>query len=97
MESQSSSVSSNSLEHDEAKKELEGYLNKRMRIGISDGRVIDGMFLCTDKECNIVLGNCEEFLSQDEVGMLILVLMMIMKIHTLQTNMRRAIRKVPSF
>lgn len=55
-------------EHDEVKKELEGYLNKRMRIGISDGRVIDGMFLCTDRDCNIVLGNCEEFLSKEEVG-----------------------------
>jgi small nuclear ribonucleoprotein (snRNP)-like protein len=54
--------------HDQARQELESYLNKRMRIGLSDGRVIDGMFLCTDKDCNIVLGNCEEFLSQDEVG-----------------------------
>ncbi len=61
---------SGSPEYEEAKRELESYLNKRMRIGISDGRVIDGMFLCTDKDCNIVLGNCEEFLSQDEVGML---------------------------
>ena len=57
-----------SSRHDQARRELEGYLNKRMRIGLSDGRVIDGMFLCTDKDCNIVLGNCEEFLSQDEVG-----------------------------
>ncbi len=55
-------------EHDKARTELESYLNKRMRIGITDGRVIDGMFLCTDRDCNIVLGNCEEFLSQDEVG-----------------------------
>ena len=55
-------------EHDQAKAELESYLNKRMRVGISDGRVIDGMFLCTDRDCNIVLGNCEEFLSQGEVG-----------------------------
>ena len=52
------------------RKELESYLNKRMRIAISDGRVIDGLFLCTDRDCNIVLGNCEEFLSQEEVGML---------------------------
>lgn len=58
-----------SSSHYEARKELESYLNKRMRIGLSDGRVIDGMFLCTDKDCNLVLGNCEEFLSQDEVGM----------------------------
>lgn len=92
------SESSNSHEHDEAKKELESYLNKRMRIGISDGRVIDGMFLCTDKDCNIVLGNCEEFLSQDEVGMLILPDDIHFVPNTLlQTNMRALIRKVPSF
>ena len=57
-----------SCEDSDVRKELESYLNKRMRIGISDGRIIDGLFLCTDRDCNIVLGNCEEFLSQDEVG-----------------------------
>lgn len=69
MEAEDGVESSDSTRHSEARRELESYLNKRMRIGISDGRVIDGMFLCTDKDCNIVLGNCEEFLSQDEVGM----------------------------
>jgi len=54
----------------EARALLTGYLNKRMRVVISDGRVIDGNFLCTDKDSNIVLGNCEEFFSQEEVGML---------------------------
>ena len=52
----------------EARALLTGYLNKRMRVVISDGRVIDGNFLCTDKDSNIVLGNCEEFFSQEEVG-----------------------------
>lgn len=66
-EAEDSAVEENS-EDAEARKELESYLNKRMRIGISDGRVIDGLFFCTDRDCNIVLGNCEEFLSQDEVG-----------------------------
>lgn len=56
-------------EGSKAREELEGYLDKRMRVSLSDGRVIDGMFLCTDKDCNMVLGNCEEFLSQEEVGM----------------------------
>ena len=55
-------------EGSKVREELEGYLNKRMRVSLSDGRVIDGMFLCTDKDCNMVLGNCEEFLSQEEVG-----------------------------
>ena len=47
---------------------LTGYLNKRMRVLVSDGRVIDGNFLCTDRDRNIVLGNCEEFFSLEEVG-----------------------------
>ena len=47
---------------------LRGYLNKRMRVVISDGRVIDGNFLCTDKDRNLVLGNCEEYSSTRELG-----------------------------
>lgn len=47
---------------------LRGYLNKRMRVVISDGRVIDGNFLCTDKDRNMVLGNCEEYSSARELG-----------------------------
>ena len=52
----------------EARALLTGYLNKRMRVVVSDGRVIDGNFLCTDRDRNIVLGNCEEFFSLEEVG-----------------------------
>ncbi len=51
-----------------AKELLKSYLNKRMRVAISDGRVIDGNFLCTDRDSNIVLGNCEEFSSQEDLG-----------------------------
>ena len=47
---------------------LEGLLSKRLRIKIQDGRIIDGHFMCTDGSCNIVLSNCEEFLSQSHVG-----------------------------
>lgn len=48
---------------------LKELLNKRLRIGLRDGRVIDGLFMCTDNACNIVLSNCEEFLTQADVGM----------------------------
>lgn len=53
----------------EARALLTSYLNKRMRVVISDGRVIDGNFLCSDRDSNIVLGNCEELSSLQEVGM----------------------------
>ena len=47
---------------------LRGYLNRRLRIVLSDGRVVDGNFLCTDRDCNIVIGDCEEYLCQKDVG-----------------------------
>lgn len=55
-------------ECDEAKALLSGYLNERLRVTISDGRVIDGRLICTDRDCNLVLINCEEFLSEDEMS-----------------------------
>ena len=47
---------------------LKSYLNQRMRVAISDGRIIDGNFLCTDRDRNMVLGNCDEFSSEKELG-----------------------------
>lgn len=55
-------------EYEAAKALLTGYLNERMRVTISDGRVIDGRLICTDRDCNLVLSNCEEFLSQEEMS-----------------------------
>ena len=55
-------------EYERAKALLTGYLNERMRVTISDGRVIDGRLICTDRDCNLVLSNCEEFLSQEEMS-----------------------------
>ena len=39
---------------------LRGFLNKRLRVELSDGRFVLGDLLCTDRDMNIVLGNCEE-------------------------------------
>ena len=55
-------------EYEKAKKLLTGYLNERLRVTISDGRVIDGRLICTDRDCNLVLSNCEEFLSSEEMS-----------------------------
>ncbi len=54
--------------HQEAKDLLSGYLNRQMRVFLIDGRVIIGSFLCTDRDCNLVLGNCDEYLSQNDLG-----------------------------
>jgi len=42
-------------------KEIEQYLNKRIKVEISDGRVITGSFWCVDKGKNLVMAECEEF------------------------------------
>lgn len=46
----------------QAKQKLEGLLNKNMRIRMTDGRTLVGLFLCTDRDCNVILGSAQEFL-----------------------------------
>ena len=45
---------------------LRQWLNKSMRIELSDGRVLVGTFLCTDASANVILGNCTETLEEDD-------------------------------
>ncbi|XP_012940621.1 N-alpha-acetyltransferase 38, NatC auxiliary subunit [Aplysia californica] len=56
----------NKLVDEEQRKEsrltLEQWLNKSMRIKMTDGRTLVGVFLCTDCDCNIIMGSCEEYL-----------------------------------
>ncbi|KAL9970322.1 hypothetical protein ACROYT_G022677 [Oculina patagonica] len=60
-------VNSDNSEKSEKRKLLESWLNKIMRIKISDGRTLIGSFLCTDQDRNIILGSCQEFVgSSDE-------------------------------
>uniref|UniRef100_A0A914X209 Sm domain-containing protein n=1 Tax=Plectus sambesii TaxID=2011161 RepID=A0A914X209_9BILA len=40
---------------------LKMWLNKPMKVALSDGRTVVGTFLCTDCEPNIILGNTREF------------------------------------
>ncbi|CAB1345254.1 unnamed protein product, partial [Coregonus sp. 'balchen'] len=35
-----------------ARQKLESLLNKNMRIRMTDGRTLVGLFLCTDRDCN---------------------------------------------
>ena len=39
---------------------LDGVLNKRLRIELSDARIIVGRLLCTDRDLNLVLAEGEE-------------------------------------
>jgi len=45
-----------------ARQQLEALLNKTMRIRMTDGRTLVGCFLCTDRDCNVILGSAQEFL-----------------------------------
>ena len=38
------------------RKLLRSYLNKNMKIKLTDGRILIGIFLCTDKDANVILG-----------------------------------------
>lgn len=47
---------------------LRNWLNKLFRVAMSDGRILIGVFLCTDRDANVILGSCSEYLSADEIG-----------------------------
>lgn len=52
--------------HDQSKELLESWLNKVLKIQITDGRVLIGTFLCTDRDLNIILGSCLEYVNEDK-------------------------------
>ncbi|XP_014286227.1 N-alpha-acetyltransferase 38-B, NatC auxiliary subunit [Halyomorpha halys] len=50
------------------KKKLYSWLNKQMKIEMTDGRVLVGIFLCTDRDANVILGSCTEYLNPEVCG-----------------------------
>ena len=44
----------------EGRKLLRSFLNKNMKIKLTDDR-----FLCTDKDVNVILGTCDEYLNEE--------------------------------
>ena len=42
-------------------------VNKMLRVQISDGRVLVGALLCTDRDQNLIMGGAAEYW-QDETG-----------------------------
>ncbi|XP_064459876.1 N-alpha-acetyltransferase 38-B, NatC auxiliary subunit-like [Ornithodoros turicata] len=51
-----------------ARLKLESWLNKSMKIEMSDGRTLIGTFVCTDRDQNVILGSCSEYLKPEENG-----------------------------
>lgn len=48
-----------------AQKSLEKFLNKPMRIELSDGRIVIGNLVCTDNVPNIILQGSQEYWLKD--------------------------------
>jgi small nuclear ribonucleoprotein (snRNP)-like protein len=47
---------------EQARNQINNWLNKPMRVSIIDGRVLVGVLLCTDRDRNLILGNCNEYI-----------------------------------
>ncbi|CAG9840019.1 unnamed protein product [Diabrotica balteata] len=41
---------------------LRSWLNTSLTVEMTDGRILIGVFLCTDRDANIILGSCSEYL-----------------------------------
>ncbi|KAG8194626.1 hypothetical protein JTE90_003103 [Oedothorax gibbosus] len=61
-EGQNENVKEVSMEKSPLRQQLESWLNKNMKIQMTDGRVLIGIFLCTDRDRNVILGSCAEYL-----------------------------------
>lgn len=64
-------------EESPAKQKLRGWLNRNLKIKITDGRILTGAFLCTDRDANVILGSCSEYLSEDQPAVRALGLVMV--------------------
>ena len=63
-------MAAEAAEIEKAREVLKSYLSQRLRVEVSDGRIVEGIFMCTDRDRNIVLSNCEEFYGRQELGKL---------------------------
>ncbi|CRK99686.1 CLUMA_CG013010, isoform A [Clunio marinus] len=48
------------------RRKLRSWLSKNFRIKMTDNRILIGVFLCTDRDANIILGICSEFRDEEE-------------------------------
>ncbi|KAI8853406.1 hypothetical protein BC829DRAFT_382732 [Chytridium lagenaria] len=50
-----------SIQREQARESLRQLLDQKARITTTDGRAFVGIFLCTDRDINIILSGAEEF------------------------------------
>ncbi|KAG5680546.1 hypothetical protein PVAND_010047 [Polypedilum vanderplanki] len=54
------------IKDSEGRRKLRSWLNRNFRIEMTDGRRLIGLFLCTDRDANVILGMCSEFRPNSE-------------------------------
>lgn len=47
---------------------VSGLINKTLRVKISDGRVLIGALLCTDRDQNLIIGGAAEYWHDETTG-----------------------------
>ncbi|CAG9803966.1 unnamed protein product [Chironomus riparius] len=60
-----SQIEQNQAKDSNGRNKLKSWLNRNFRIEMIDGRKLIGLFLCTDRDANVILGMCSEFRSLD--------------------------------
>ncbi|CAG9100667.1 hypothetical protein JYU34_013578 [Plutella xylostella] len=60
------SDSTKDIDVTDGKAKLMKWLNMNFRVEITDGRVLIGVFLCTDRDANVILGACSEYLKNSD-------------------------------
>ncbi|XP_065215127.1 N-alpha-acetyltransferase 38, NatC auxiliary subunit [Planococcus citri] len=50
------------------KMQLMSWINKSMKIEMTDGRILIGTFVCTDKDANVILSSCSELFNTEKTG-----------------------------
>lgn len=79
-----------------SKQKLRGWLNRHLRIKMTDGRILTGAFLCTDRDANVILGSCSEYLSKDHTEARPLGLVMVPGRHILSIHLDAWFDEEPS-
>merc|ERR1712193_436079 len=50
----------------DAENQMYEWIGRKMKIKITDNRVLIGKFMCTDRDSNLILNNTEEFLTENK-------------------------------
>lgn len=54
------------ISSEKSSRTIEKWINKTLRIELIDGRVVIGIFICTDNVPNIIINNAIEFWKNNE-------------------------------